>query len=173
MKSLTVLAIILSINALGQESSPLAKYDFKTNELLLLFDEMTHDTTFSKKFAVMERVIHIIDDMDILDSLKSEFRCNLTKQIDGPHEYVITIFKKNQSKGIERWVYNDTSNFSFGTLESHLIPVICKELDTIKETKARKVKEKWKKREIFSVSIEYTEQSTGKLHYFIQSYHKQ
>lgn len=122
---LTILTLLVTLSSLGQTdeghrfTKPYDTIDFSAGQWVLIFKERTTDTTFSH-FGETEEVINLIDDRRILDSLKSTFKCDESKQLDGPHEFTIELVKDHRI--ISTYVYNDTNNFSLGKLRNYMRP---------------------------------------------------
>ncbi len=99
---------------------PIEQLDFNSGKWTLVLNEIVHDTTL-KGFGELDQNLTIINDYKILDSLKSEFECNLDKQIDGYHEFVISLYKDN--KIFEEYVFDSQRNFDFGELKKYFQPI--------------------------------------------------
>jgi hypothetical protein len=101
-------------------SRPFDSIDFSRDDWLLTFTENIHDTSINN-FGDISQKIKLINDSEILDSLKSNFICDLDKQIDGPHEFVITLYKNNRFS--KQFVFDNQENFDFGELNDHFIEI--------------------------------------------------
>jgi hypothetical protein len=65
--------------------------------------------------------IWLLKDQRIIDSLRTELKCNIDKLSDGDKEYQIFIFKDNES--FDWYCFNNKKYFDLGKLKSKLRPV--------------------------------------------------
>lgn len=135
-------------------TKPFKEIDFKSDECILVFEEIIHDTTY-KRFGEMNKIQKLINDNHILDSLKTEFSCNLSQQSDGPHEFVISLYQRN--KIVDRFVFDNPSHFNFGELNKYFQTIKKEKDETIIGTKKLNQKKKnfLKKNIDFFYSSEY------------------
>ncbi len=164
---LLAVSFVFTVICYGQSNkltdSPLTKYNFTSNDWLLLYSEIVIDSVDLDKEH--QEFILAIDDESILDSLKTEFWCNLDKQIDGYHVFVLTLISNNEEK--EYLVWDKKNNLSLGKLKPFFKPSTHHYYQTNNLAKLERRLKKWENKDWFIMTNRESRKEGG---YYVSAY---
>lgn len=108
-------------------TNPFKAIDFSSGEWFLVYTKTVSDSISNKNFGIRRDSVNIINDENLLELLKMQFTCDITKQRDGYTCYVIELFYNKEL--FNYFVFDNLENFSLGGLKNHFKPVKVEEIE--------------------------------------------